>query len=115
MTFVTVSGYNARMATTRKPKRQPCPSCGGIFQRGSYVFRVLIGGTVKQRVCQTCASKAVPVLASDSASRCQHCGDNLARFCGACITAVMTEATGLDIVPALVKQTHKKRRRKARS
>jgi hypothetical protein len=77
------------MATNKKKaggKRRPCPSCGLAFQKGRIVLR-LVGTTgVRQRVCQTCAGLAVPVLASDAQTLCEVCGVGLARVCKGCIT-----------------------------
>lgn len=80
------------MATIKKKKaggkRRPCPSCGLAFQKGRIVLR-LVGTTgTRQRVCQTCAALAVPVLASDAQSLCENCGSNLARVCMGCVAAV---------------------------
>ncbi len=90
-------------------KRKPCPSCGGMFQRGRIVHRVLLTGLVRQRVCQKCAGLAVPLLASDATSRCLQCGTELAAFCHGCIAKVVDESIGGALASKLVKQTHKRR------
>ena len=88
------------MANRRK--RTACPSCGAKFQRGKYVWRLLPDGPTRQRVCQTCAGYAVPILASDAPAHCEVCGTSLARFCGGCIGEVMEAQTGQSITAALV-------------
>ena len=73
------------------------------------MYRILAGGTVRQRVCQSCAALAVPVLASDAPARCEHCKSALARFCGGCIAHVITKTTGVDLVRELARSSTKGR------
>ena len=93
------------MATTKKKaggKRRPCPSCGMAFQKGRIVLR-LVGTTgSRQRVCQSCAALAVPVLASDAQTLCEVCGVNLARICGGCVA---------DAAPGLIASIYRKAKR----
>lgn len=91
-----------------KKKRKPCPSCGAPFQRGRYVWRLLPDGPARQRVCQTCAGFAVPILASDAPVRCQACGDALAAFCRGCIAKVVQDSKGRSIVPELLKRAKRR-------
>ena len=90
------------MATKKKKagaKRRPCPSCGMAFQKGKIVLR-LVGTTgTRQRVCQSCAALAVPVLASDAQTLCEVCGTNLARICKGCVA---------DAAPGLVASIYRK-------
>ena len=90
------------MATRKKKalgKRRPCPSCGLPFQKGRIVLR-LVGSTgTRQRVCQSCAALAVPVLASDAQTLCEMCGDNLARICKGCVA---------DAAPGLIASVYRK-------
>lgn len=76
-------------------KRKPCPSCGSPFQVGKIVYRMLPEGPVRQRVCQPCASLAVPILASDTPARCEDCGTALARFCGGCVAKILAKGRGV--------------------
>ncbi len=86
-------------------KRRPCPSCGMAFQKGRIVLR-LVGTTgSRQRVCQSCAALAVPVLASDAQTLCEVCGDNLARICGSCVA---------DAAPGLINSLGYKKAKRAR-
>jgi hypothetical protein len=82
------------MAASRK-KRRPCPSCGADFQKGEFVVRILGGTSHRQRVCQKCAGLATKVLASDAPCRCEDCGNNLARFCGACVARIISKGQGV--------------------
>lgn len=85
-----------------RKKRSTCPSCGAAFQRGRMVWRVTLAGVTRQRVCQTCAAAAVPVLAADAPARCQSKGcTNLAHFCRGCIGRAIEQSTGVDLLPAL--------------
>lgn len=87
-------------------KRRPCPCCGGAFQVGSIVWRLLPEGPARQRVCQRCATLAIPVLATDAPARCEDCGTQLARFCGGCVAKLLAKASG-EGVRALVEAARK--------
>ena len=76
----------------QRAQRKPCPSCGKKFQRGASVWRVLQDGPARQRVCRSCAAKAVPLLASDAPAFCEQCGLRLARFCHGCVGEVLKAA-----------------------
>lgn len=76
-------------------KRRPCPSCGAGFQVGKIVWRMMPDGPQRQRVCQPCASLAIPVLASDTPCRCEQCGKQLARFCAGCVAKLVESGRGV--------------------
>lgn len=73
------------------------------------VWRLLPSGPTSQRVCQRCAGRAVPVLATDAPALCQNCDANLARYCAGCIGKVIDAQTGLNIGPALARRGAKRR------
>lgn len=89
-------------------KRTACPSCGLNFIKGRYVWRILGDGPVRQRVCQSCAALAVPVLASDAPNRCQACGKNLARFCHGCVAKELEAVQGATVIQRLVERSKAK-------
>ena len=76
----------------KRANRKACLSCGKKVQRGAYVWRVLQTGPVRQRVCKSCAGKAVPLLASDAPAHCIQCGLALAQFCHGCVGRVLRDA-----------------------
>lgn len=76
-------------------KRRPCPVCGSRFQVGKIVWRLLPDGPQRQRVCQPCASLAVPVLATDTPARCEECGTQLARYCAGCVAKLISKSKGV--------------------